>query len=63
MVTHYPAILPRDDGGFRESEEYVEAIHYSGALLHLGGHCHWAYGFYKTAVRVRNDLIDLFGMM
>jgi calcineurin-like phosphoesterase family protein len=46
MVTHYPAILPRGEGSFREDPDIIDAMHRCSTLLHVGGHCHWAHGAY-----------------
>lgn len=51
FLTHYPLVLPSRHGGYRESAGFLKALHKSGALLHVGGHCHWAYGIYKTSER------------
>lgn len=46
MMTHIPAILPSEDGGQDEDLQMTAALHRSGALLHVSGHCHWAHGLY-----------------
>lgn len=48
MVTHSPAILPSHGGGFDEDFHMTSALHRTGALLHVSGHCHWAHGLYHA---------------
>jgi len=46
LMTHSPAVFgPRRE----EHGQIVDALHASGALIHIGGHLHWARGFYRTA--------------
>eukprot|EP00026_Physarum_polycephalum_P006958 Phypoly_transcript_07011.p1 GENE.Phypoly_transcript_07011~~Phypoly_transcript_07011.p1 ORF type:complete len:472 (+),score=62.51 Phypoly_transcript_07011:66-1418(+) len=49
MVTHYPAILPKEEGRFREDRDIVDAMVRCKTLLHVGGHCHWAHGLYLSS--------------
>lgn len=51
MVSHYPAILPKGEGRYREDIEIIEAMDRCKTLLHVGGHCHWAHGMYLTSTR------------
>lgn len=47
FVTHSPPILPQRDG-MQQEGSLVESVHRSKALLHVSGHCHWAYGLYSS---------------
>lgn len=48
MVTHVPAILPGEGGGCNEDSRMTDALHRTGAQLHVSGHCHWAHGLYQA---------------
>ena len=37
MVTHVPAILPGEGGGYDEDVHMTSALHRSGAKLHVSG--------------------------
>merc|ERR1712190_639558 len=42
-------MLPNDNGGVGYVDEsFTRALHRSGALLHVSGHCHWAHGVYQS---------------
>lgn len=47
VVTHTPCVLPRKrTGGLKEDARVAAMVRKCGARLHVGGHCHWAYGVY-----------------
>lgn len=48
MVTHMPFILPAEVGGQDEDLRMTGALHRTGAVLHISGHCHWAHGLYQS---------------
>eukprot|EP01062_Namystynia_karyoxenos_P011883 TRINITY_DN1426_c3_g1_i1.p1 TRINITY_DN1426_c3_g1~~TRINITY_DN1426_c3_g1_i1.p1 ORF type:complete len:639 (+),score=185.29 TRINITY_DN1426_c3_g1_i1:85-1917(+) len=47
VVTHKPNILPKKSG-LSENKRLSRALHRTGALLHVSGHCHWAHGVYMS---------------
>jgi len=49
VVTHMPPILPSDHGRLSEDATVAAASHRAGARLHVGGHCHWAHGLYRSS--------------
>jgi hypothetical protein len=48
VITHLPPILPLESGRYREDKKITDALHRCGALLQVGGHCHWAHGLYHS---------------
>jgi len=50
IVTHSPPILPGGKRGHaqREHKDIVEAAVKCGAKLSVSGHCHWAFGAYRS---------------
>mmetsp|Transcript_14786 Transcript_14786/g.24165 ORF Transcript_14786/g.24165 Transcript_14786/m.24165 type:complete len:608 (+) Transcript_14786:187-2010(+) len=48
MVTHMPPILRNKE----KDHNMINAIHRADAMLHVGGHCHWAHGVYHTSQKV-----------
>jgi hypothetical protein len=48
VVTHMPCVLPTRGEKFDENGALSKAMHHSGVVLHISGHCHWAHGVYHT---------------
>merc|ERR1719362_15666 len=46
VATHMPAVLPTRTRAVRAHPEITKPMFAAGALLHVGGHCHWANGLY-----------------
>lgn len=46
VATHMPAVLPGKKNQIRAHREITNPMFAAGALLHVGGHCHWANGLY-----------------
>ncbi len=52
VVTHYPPILPTHGGLTKEGgTDIIRAVHRSGTMLHISGHCHWAHGLYHSSTQ------------
>ena len=49
FITHMPLILPRNDGTINHVDPLSLKLHkYNEKLVHISGHCHWAYNAYRT---------------
>lgn len=56
VVTHMPAILPAEGGALDEDMQMTNALHKTGASLHVSGHCHWAFGVYHSRRQGSNPI-------
>ena len=61
VVTHMPPILPSGGRTLEEDTAVAKALHRAGALLHVGGHCHWAHGLYHSSSGVPSVVASVSG--